>query len=76
MGLQISEAELERRRLVASLKGRFFSGTGLTHRVKFAHADRPRLPLVTLPETGSIPLRSDRPFVVNPARTDLRVSPR
>lgn len=75
MGLQISEAERERRALVAKLTGRFFPAVDLPHRLIYEHGVEPRLPLATLPDTGHLPLRSDRAFVILPSRTAVRAGP-
>ena len=75
MAIEISEAERERRALVAKLRGRLFPAAPLPHNVMYAHGDKPRLPTVLLPEAGALPLRSERRLVVNPARTVLRTAP-
>jgi hypothetical protein len=69
MALEISEAERERRALVGKLRGRLFPAEILPHSVKYSHGDKPRLPLGNLPETGSLPLRIDRPYAVIESRT-------
>jgi hypothetical protein len=75
MSLDISEAERERRELVGRLMGRFFPMIDLPHNLIYSHGDTPRLPVITLPETGYLPLRSDKAFVVLPSRTALKPSP-
>jgi hypothetical protein len=75
MALEISAAELERRRLVTKLMGRFFPIIELPHSLIYSHGEIPRLPVATLPEDGHLPLRSDKPFVALRSRTVLKTAP-
>jgi hypothetical protein len=70
--MQISEAAREHRELVAKLRGRLFPAEELPRHIVYGYCDKPRLSLAQLPAEGKIPLRSDRPLIVNPARTTLK----
>jgi hypothetical protein len=78
MTLQISEAERERRELVAKLRGRLFPAVPLPHNIVYAHGDKTtRPPTVRLSAAERMPLPpyAQRPTVVNPERTVLKIAP-